>query len=97
MVFTPGPWLPPLPAIPDVSLPEFMFDERYGRAPFSTSLDPYVCNTSGKAITALGQKQRIEDLARALAFELGWAVNEGSEFDKVVSVFALNTVGTEIP
>jgi len=34
----------------------------------------------------------VELLAQVLAVELGWSVNEGSEYDKVVSVFALNTV-----
>ncbi|EXJ71395.1 uncharacterized protein A1O5_05202 [Cladophialophora psammophila CBS 110553] len=92
MVFTPDSWLPPLPEIPDVSLPAFMFDEQYGRAPFSTSLDPYVCSVSGKTITPVEQKERIETLARSLSSELRWAVNEGSEMDKVVGIFALNTI-----
>lgn len=92
MVFVPGSWLPPMPAIPDVSLPEFMFDEKYGRAPFATSLDPYQCGTSHRSIMATEQKDRVEILARAIAFDLGWGVNEGSEFDKVAGIFALNTV-----
>ncbi|OAG44053.1 hypothetical protein AYO21_01510 [Fonsecaea monophora] len=92
MVFTPPSWLPPLPEIPDVSLPVFMFDEQYGRAPFSTSLNPYVCGISGKTITPVEQKERVEILANSLSSELGWAVNEGSEIDKVVGVFALNTI-----
>ena len=92
MVFTAPSWLPPLPAIPDVPLFDFMFHEQYGRASFESSLDPYVCNVSGKRITARDQKQRVEVLARGLAADLGWNVNGGSEFDKVVGIFALNTV-----
>jgi hypothetical protein len=92
MVFKAASWLPPLPDLPDVSLCEFMFDEQYGRAPIATSLPAYVCSISNKSISALEQKQRVEVMARALAIELGWSVNNGSEFDKVVGVFALNTV-----
>jgi hypothetical protein len=38
------------------------------------------------------QKKQIDQLARALNKEFGWKVNEGSEYDKVVNVFAFNTV-----
>lgn len=93
MVFYPEKWVPKLPEIPDtVPLCGFMLDEQYGRRPFSESWDPYTCGLSGRTITASQQKERVEKLSRALAKELGWGVNRGSEYEKVVGVFALNTV-----
>lgn len=97
MVFYPAPWLPKLPEIPDtVPICEFMFDEQYGRRPYAESWDTYTCGLTGKSISATQQRERFEKLARALSRELGWKVNEGSEYDKVVGVFALNTVRTHV-
>ncbi|KAF4453781.1 hypothetical protein F53441_3607 [Fusarium austroafricanum] len=42
--------------------------------------------------TYVQEKSRTDKLARDLASELGWMVNEGSEMDKVVTIFALNTI-----
>ncbi len=93
MVFYPPPWVPQLPEIPDtVPICEFMLDEKHGRRPYSDSWDTYTCGLSGKSITAVQQKENVDKLARALAKEFGWKVNEGTEYDKVVGVFALNTV-----
>lgn len=93
MVFTPVPWAPKLPEVPDtVPICDFMLDEQYGRQPFAKSWDPYTCGLSGKSITAIEQKESVKNLARALAKEFGWGVNAGTEYEKVVGVFALNTV-----
>jgi ribosome assembly protein SQT1 len=93
MVFYPPPWVPKLPEIPDtVPICEFMLDEKHGRRPYSDSWDAYTCGLSGKSITAVQQKENVDRLARSLAKEFGWKVNEGTEYDKVVGVFALNTV-----
>lgn len=35
---------------------------------------------------------RVEHLARALSKEFGWRPNKGTEWDKVIGIFALNTV-----
>lgn len=95
MTFFPNDSLPPMPSIPDsIPLCDFMFDERYGRRPYDESLDAYTCRLSGRKLSAHEQKERVELLSRALAKELHWRVNEGSEFDKTVGVFALNTVST---
>lgn len=94
MTFLPNNCLPEMPSIPDnIPICDFMFDECYGRCPYSESLDAYTCGLSGKKLSAHEQKERVELLSRALAEELHWRVNEGSEFDKVVGIFALNTVG----
>lgn len=39
-------------------------------------------------------KERVDYLARGLAKELGWQPNQGSEWDKVVGVFSVNTLDT---
>lgn len=93
MTFTAPSWVPSITDLPDVPIFEFMFDEKYGRAPLESSLDPYVCSISGKTISPKEQKERVESLAQALASELHWEVNKGTEYEKVISVFALNTVG----
>ncbi|KAL0940147.1 AMP-binding enzyme [Colletotrichum truncatum] len=93
MSFLPNASLPELPTIPDtVPLCEFMFDERHGRCPFAESLNAYTCGLSGLSISAEHQKTQVDFIARSLAHELGWHVNRGSEFDKVVGIFALNTI-----
>ncbi|KAF9874367.1 AMP-binding enzyme [Colletotrichum karsti] len=96
MSFLPNKLLPLLPSIPDtVPLCDFMFDERYGRCSYSESLNAYTCGITGLSISAEEQRVRVELLARSLAHELQWRVNEGNEFDKVVGIFALNTVLTD--
>jgi len=70
-----------------------MFDEQYGRRPISKSWDTYTDGITGRSVTAQEQKDNVEYLARALAKEFGWKVNDGTEYDKVVGVFAVNTVG----
>lgn len=94
MVFYPPEWVPKLPYDPPDTIPicDFFLDEKYGRLPFEKSFDPYTCAISGKTYSPREQKQRTEQLARALAKEFGWRVNQGTEYDKVVGVFTLNTV-----
>ena len=93
MVFTSPSWVPELPSPPDsVSIPDFMLDEQYGRYPLSKSRDPYTCGLTGKTYTTSQVKERVANLAKALAKELQWEVNTGSEYDKVAGVFCFNTV-----
>jgi hypothetical protein len=69
-----------------------MQDESYGRIPFKVAKDPFTCGISGRTFNCEQQAERTDALARALSQELGWTVNDGTEWDKVVGVFALNTV-----
>ena len=71
-----------------------MHDEKYGRYPLKDSKNPFTCGLTGKTYTAFEMKERIEDLARALSKEFGWHPNKGTEWDKVIGIFALNTVRT---
>ena len=47
---------------------------------------------TGKEYSATELRDRVEDLAKGLSKEFGWMPNEGSEWNKVVGVFSLNTV-----
>ena len=69
-----------------------MLNEQYGRHPFAQSRQPFTCGLNGVGYSALHVRDRVEHLARALNKEFGWDPNSGSEWDKVVCVFSLNTV-----
>ena len=94
MPFYPPPWVPKLPFDPPDSIPicDFILNENYGRHPLGYSHAPFTCGLSGKSYSALEVKERVDYLARGLAKELGWQPNAGSEWDKVIAVFSVNTV-----
>jgi ribosome assembly protein SQT1 len=98
MVFYPPPWVPALPFDPPDSIPisEFIFNEKYGRYPLKDSRPFFTCGLSGESYTALECKQRVDHLARGLAKELGWSPNSGTEWDKVIGVCSVNTVGSTL-
>lgn len=75
-----------------VSIDQFMLDEKYGRAPLSESKNPFTCGITGRTYSAQEMVKRTESLARALAKEFGWSPNGGTEWDKVLGIFSLNTV-----
>lgn len=74
-----------------------MWDENYNRHPLGYSRPPFTCGLTGKAYSALEVKERIDHLARGLAKELGWQPNQGTEWDKVIGVFSVNTVRAILP
>jgi len=94
MVFYPPAWVPKLPFDPPDSIPisEFMLNEKYGRHSLSTSKPPFTCGLTGAEYSALEVRERVDHLARALAEELSWKPNQGTEWDKVAGVFSVNTV-----
>lgn len=94
MVFTAPAWVPGLPFDPPDSIPiaDFMFNEEYGRRALSKSQPPFTCGITGSSYSALEVRDRIEKLAAGLAKELNWHPNKGTEWDRVVGVFAVNTV-----
>lgn len=69
-----------------------MLNEKYGRQSFKSSRNPFTCGISGKSYTVSQQAQRVELLARTLSKELGWQPNTGTEWEKVMGIFSLNTV-----
>lgn len=96
MVFYPPAWVPKLPFDPPDSIPinEFMFNEKYGRHPLAQSKPPFTCGLDGTEYSAIEVQERVDKLARALSQELGWAVNQGTEWDKVAAIFSVNTIDT---
>lgn len=71
-----------------------MLDENYGRHPLGYSRPPFACGLTGKQYSALEVKERVEFLARGLSKELGFLPNQGSEWDKVIGLFCVNTIDT---
>ncbi|KAL7934549.1 hypothetical protein V8C35DRAFT_326937 [Trichoderma chlorosporum] len=98
MPFTTPSYIPKLPFDPpdSISIHEFLFTngEKYGRHPIADSRPPFTCGITGKSYSAEEVKDRIEWLSAALASELGFEVDGGSEFDKVIGLFSVNTVDT---
>jgi hypothetical protein len=93
MVFTPPSWAGQLPPIPDsIPISEFMISGQYGRNPFQSSKDPFTCGITGKSYSWSEVAERVSYLSRALAEELGWGPNKGSEWDKTLVIFGWNTV-----
>ncbi|KAI9374605.1 hypothetical protein BJX61DRAFT_532245 [Aspergillus egyptiacus] len=95
MVFKPATAAGTLPPIPDnIPISEFMLTEGHGRYPMDKARHPFTCGLTGKTYSTLEVKDRVEYLSRALAKELNWASNRGSEWDKTLAVFSLNTIDT---
>ncbi|KAK1063397.1 hypothetical protein LTR74_009554 [Friedmanniomyces endolithicus] len=93
MPFGPPSWSPPLPHVPDsISIETFMWDESNGRHPLAQSQDPFTDGLTGRSYKASEVKERIDHLARGLCKEFGWAPDSGSEWDKVIGIFSLNTI-----
>ncbi|KAF5550152.1 phenylacetyl ligase [Fusarium phyllophilum] len=94
MVFTPPSWVPELPIDPpdSIALCEFMTSEAYGRLPIAKSRNPFTCGVTGRTYSVSQVHQRADFVARALAKRLDFSPNEGVEWDKVVSIFSVNTI-----
>ena len=79
--------------VPDsITIEEFFSNEKYGRTPFAQSRNPYTCGITGKTYTANDVAKRTDHLSRAIAQILHFDPNEGTEWDRVVGLYSLNTV-----
>lgn len=93
MVFFPAKDAGELTAIPDnIPISEFILNEKHGRKAHDSSRDPFTCGFTGKTYSSREVVDRVDYLARGLSNELNWAPNQGSEWDKTLAVFTLNTV-----
>ncbi|KAH8663346.1 AMP-binding enzyme [Ilyonectria robusta] len=94
MVFTPPAWVPQLPIDPpdSITIAEFMSNETYGRYPIVKSRNPYTCGLTGKTYSAAEVIEREHCLARGIGQALGFDPYDGSEWDRVVAIFSLNTI-----
>ncbi|KAF5020428.1 hypothetical protein F66182_7555 [Fusarium sp. NRRL 66182] len=99
MVFLPPPSTPQLPFDPpdSISIPEFFYGESYNRKPISRSRNPFTCGISGKTYTTSEVFQRQTLVARALAKRLGYDAHDGTEWDRILCLFSLNTRLTTSP
>ncbi|KAJ5775474.1 uncharacterized protein N7511_000485 [Penicillium nucicola] len=93
MVFLPSKEVGELGTVPDsIPICDFILNEKYGRVAHNSSRDPYTCGLTGKSYSSHEVVDRVDHLARGLSKEFGWAPNEGSEWDKTLAVFTLNTI-----
>ncbi|KAF1822264.1 amp dependent CoA ligase [Dissoconium aciculare CBS 342.82] len=95
MPFTSPEWVPTVQDadIPSsISLDRFMLSEQHGRHPLGLSRPPFTCALSGKSYSATQLAERVDHLARALCDELGFDPHKGSEWEKVVAIYSLNTI-----
>lgn len=98
MVFKASSAAGTMPPIPDnIPISEFMLSEGNCRFPFSKARHPYTCGLTGKSYSTPEVKERVDYMSRALAKLLDWEPNRGSEWDKTLVIFSLNTVGFSIP
>lgn len=81
-------------SIPDsIPIYEYIDNEKYGRYPIAKSHKPYTCGMTGKSYTYAEKSERSQLLARAFKKRLNWFPNEGTEWDRVMGIFTVNTVG----
>ncbi|KAL7938354.1 hypothetical protein V8C35DRAFT_291780 [Trichoderma chlorosporum] len=93
MVFTPPSYLPPLPEIPDsITIEEFIRNEQHGRAPLAKSRNPYTCGITGTTYDAAQVAERTDCMARAISKRLGLNPHEGTEWERVVALYSVNTI-----
>ncbi|KAK4137083.1 acetyl-CoA synthetase-like protein [Trichocladium antarcticum] len=94
MVFYPPPWVPKLPFDPPDSLTvgDFMRSEIHGRHPIAQSRNPFTCGLTGKTFAVTESHNRSDLMAKGLSKTMGWAPNVDLPWDKVVGVFAFNTI-----
>jgi hypothetical protein len=69
-----------------------MRTEIYGRHPLAKSRNPFTCGLTGKTYSVTEAHKRTDLIAKALSKIMSWEPNADSPWDKVVGVFALNTV-----
>ncbi|PYI15930.1 phenylacetyl-CoA ligase [Aspergillus japonicus CBS 114.51] len=95
MVFGPPKSAGKLSPIPDsISLAEFMLTDLHGRNPLGYSQNPFTCGVTGKTYSWLDVVDRVEYLARSLSSRFNWQPNAGSEWDKTLAIFSVNTIDT---
>ena len=81
--------------IPDsISVADFINTNKAGRKDFSSSRSPYTCGVTGQSRSAAEVAQRVDFLARGLAKNVAFDAHDGTAWDRVVAIYALNTVSS---
>lgn len=75
---------------------DFINTEKAGRKALDASKSPYTCGVTGLSRTAAQVAQRVDYLARGLAKNVGFDPSDGTPWDRVVAIYALNTVSLPI-
>lgn len=99
MAFYRPTWAPSLTDadIPDdVSLSDFLFDDRLRPRKCKDSPQPFIDSISGKGYDIPETRRRIECLAAGLANQLGIDDISGDVWQRVVGVFAVNNVSQDL-
>ncbi|QPC70334.1 hypothetical protein HYE68_001086 [Fusarium pseudograminearum] len=79
--------------IPDsISVADFINTDKAGRKAFSSSKNPYTCGVTGQSRSAAEVAQRVDFLARGLAKAVGFDAHDGTAWERVVAIYALNTI-----
>lgn len=79
--------------IPDsITVAEFISNDKYGRHPIKTSRRPFTCGMTGRSYTIEEVNERVNSLAKSLHAILKFDVEGGTEWDRVVAIYSLNTV-----
>jgi len=93
MVFTAPSWLPePLTPIPNtVPVGQFVLDGTGSPRTPATADRILIDAVTGQTFSVVVIAERVENLAKGLAQELGWSPNQGQPLDKVVGILSLNS------
>ncbi|PKS06118.1 hypothetical protein jhhlp_007434 [Lomentospora prolificans] len=97
--FYPPSWAPRLTDadIPDdISLSEFLFNDKFRPRKCEDSPPPFIDSVSGEGYDILETQRRVEWLAAGLANQLGIEDESGDVWKRVVSVFAVNNIHTPV-
>jgi ribosome assembly protein SQT1 len=93
--FHPPAWAPSITDadIPDdISIFEFLFDDKFRPRKCDDSPKPFVDSVSGQGYDIPETKSRVESLAAGLASQLEIGAASGNVWQRVVCVFAVNNV-----
>ncbi|KAH7127339.1 acyl-CoA synthetase [Dactylonectria macrodidyma] len=94
MTFKSSPDIPQLrfPPPDDVPIHKVLLEDSFDRHPTAHSRSLYRCGLSGRSYSVSEMHKRVEAVASAMAQICSWNPNQGSQWDKVVAVFAYNSV-----
>lgn len=99
MVFRAPSWAPQLSDtdIPDDQpLSDFLFDDELRPRKCAECPTPFIDSLDGSGCSIEETKKRIDWLAAGIANHLGITDTTGDVWDRVVSIFAVNNVRTQI-
>ncbi|KAF7563749.1 hypothetical protein G7046_g407 [Stylonectria norvegica] len=94
MVFSTPPWVPQMSGdVPTtLAIGDFMLNGCSGMDLQPSGKPPFVDVSTENVYSIKTIRQRVDWVSRSLALDLGWSTNEGSPWDKVVAIHALNNM-----